>query len=168
MPGLTLYEVSEHLIALLDTYDMCETDEQRMECNAEIQRTVEAQLHKVDNFSRFLSHVESQADLAAKEIERLKTRRAVFVNLQERLEQYAIRGMQALGLRKLDGDTSRLTLRNNTPAVDIDDEELVPAKFKTIRQTVNIDKRGIKSAIDGGEVVPGAHLREPSISLIRK
>jgi hypothetical protein len=165
--GLTLYGISDDLVALFETYDMCETDEARAECEAEIRKTIEAQIRKVDNFNRFFSHVQSQRDLATKEIERLKARKAAFMNLEERLEQYAIRVMQSLGLRKLDGQTSKLTLRTNQPAVEVDDEELVPAEYKTIKQTITVDKRAIKSAIDAGEEVPGVHLREPSISLLR-
>ena len=167
MSSLTLYEISDHLVSLLDTFDLCETDEQRAECNAEIERYVDAQIRKVDSFCRFLSHLESQTELAEKEIKRLKAREAVFANLLERLEKYAIFTMQRNNLRKLDGDTAKLMLRVNTRGVDIDNEELVPAKFKTIRQEIQIDKRGIKKAIDAGEEVPGAHLREPSVSLIR-
>jgi hypothetical protein len=168
MSSLTLYDISDTLVALLDSYDMCETDEQRMQCEAEIRQTVELQIRKVDDFCRFLAHLESQADLAAKEIERLKARKSRFENLEERLEQYAIWTLQSLGLRKLDGNTSKLTLRTNQPGVEIDDGELVPPQFKTIKQEIVIDKRGIKKAIDAGANVPGAHLREPSISLLRR
>jgi hypothetical protein len=169
MSGMTLYEISDHLVALLDTVDLCETDTQRAECEAEIDRTIEAQLNKVDNVNRFFSYLESQTDLAEREIKRIKARGAVFANLYERLEQYVIRGMQIRNLRKIEGDTSKLTLRTNTPGVEIDDEAAVPAKFKTIiPATFTIDKRSIKKAIDAGEDVPGAHLREPSVSLLRK
>ena len=168
MSGLTLYEISEHLVALLDTFDMCETDEQRAQCNSEIERYMDLQIHKVDSFCRFLSHLESQSDLADKEIKRLKAREAIFAHLKERSEKYAIYVMQQRGVRVLDGDTSKLILRTNTPGVDVDDEQAVPAKFKTIKQEIQIDRRGIKKAIDAGEDVPGAHLREPSVSLLRK
>jgi len=166
--SLTLYEISDHLVSLLDTFDMCETDEQRAECNAEIERYMDLQIRKVDNFHRYLGHLESQIDLAEKEIKRLKAREAVFANLKERSERYAIFVMQQANLRKLDGDTSTLLLRTNAPGVDVDDEQLVPGKFKTIKQEIQIDKRGIKKAIDAGEDVPGAHLRQPSVSLLRK
>jgi hypothetical protein len=167
MSGITLYEVSETLIALLDSVDLCETDEQRAQCEAEIRRAMDVQIHKVDSFCRFLAHVESQTELATREIERLKAREAVFENLMQRLKAYAVFTMQQMRLRKLEGDTSKLTLRTNQAAVDIDDEQLVPGKFKTIKQVVSVDRRAIKNAIDGGEVVPGARLREPSISLLR-
>ena len=167
--SLTLYEISDHLVSLIDTYDMCETDEQRAECRAEIERTIDAQVRKVDSFCRFLSHIESQMELADKEVKRIKAREDVFARLLERLKQYAIFTMQQSNVRVLEGDTSKLMLRTNTPGVDIDDAAAVPPKFKTlIPATWNIDKRNIKKAIDAGEEVPGVHLREPSVSLLRK
>jgi hypothetical protein len=167
MSGLTLYEISDQLIALVDSLAMCETDEQRVECQAEIERYVDAQIHKVDSFCRFLSHLDSQVDLAEKEIKRLKLREMAFTNLQERLEKYAIFVLQRNNLKKLEGDTATLTLRTNTPAVEVDDLSAVPPEFKTIKQEVVPDKRAIKAAIKSGESVPGAHLAEPSVSLIR-
>lgn len=163
----TLYEISEHLIALLDSLEMCETPEQRLECEAEIYRALEAQVRKVDDFARFLTHLESQATLAAHEIERLKTRRLRFTNRFDRLTGYAVRIMQSLEVRKLEGETARLALRTNQPAVEIDDAKLLPAQFITVVEEIHPDKRAIKRAIEQGEFVTGAHLAAPTVSLIR-
>ena len=168
MSESTLYKIPEHLMALKDTVDLCETDEQLAECEAEIERTADALLRKVDSFSHFLGHLDSQIDLAEKEIKRLKAREMAFANLKERLNQYAIYTMQRNNLRKLEGDTATLTLRTNQPAVEITDEESLPAKFKTIIQSLKVDKMAVKSAIKSGEEVPGARLAEPTVSLIRK
>lgn len=168
MSDMTLYPLRDHLEALNDTVDMCQTDEERVACEAEIDRAIEFYLRKVDNVNRFFSHLESQIELAEKEIKRIKALQTGFVNAHARLEQYIIRGMQARNLRKMEGDTSRLTLRENTPALEVDDETAVPEKFKTIIETVKIDKMAVKAAIKSGEDVAGAHLREPTISLIRR
>jgi SMC interacting uncharacterized protein involved in chromosome segregation len=154
-------------MALRDTLDLCETDEQRAECEAEIERTVDALMRKVDSFTHFMAHLDSQIELAEKEIKLLKAREMAFANLQERLKQYAIYTMQRNGLRTLEGDTSKLTLRTNQPAVEVDDVQALPAEYKTIRQEIVPDKRAIKNAIVGGEDVPGARLKEPTVSLIR-
>ena len=167
MSGLTLYEISDHLIALCDSYDMCETDEQRAACKAEIEQTIEAQLHKVDSFTRFLSVLDSQIDLADREVKRLKLREMRFASLKERLEQYAIYTLQRQNLRKLDGETSTLSLRVNSPAVEIDNLDAVPPEYKTIRQEIVPDKRAIKAAIKDGMEIPGAHLRPPTVTLVR-
>lgn len=167
MSSLTLYSLSETLSALLDSLDLCETSEQIAECEADIERTALALVHKVDDFSQFLAHLQSQQVLATQEIERLKSRRQYLLRTQDRLEQYAIRVMQQQGIRKLDGDTSRLSIRNNPPAVEITDEAQVPVAYKIVHTTVTCDKRAIKGAIDHGIEVPGATLHV-GISLVRR
>lgn len=167
MSAPTLYETSERVVTILDTYDLCETEEQRLECEGDLYRAVEDQVRKVDDFARFLVHLESQAILASQEIERLKVRRNRFLSRAERLEQYAIRIMRSLEVRKLEGRTASLTLRTNQPAVHIDDELAVPTIYLATKIETHPDKRAIKAALDRGETVPGAHLAEPSVSLIR-
>lgn len=168
MSGITLYEITDTLEALMNSLELCETPEQRAQCEAEIEQAVATQVKKVDDFCRFLAHLESQENLATCEIERLKTRKQSINRMLQRLEAYAVRVMENANLKKIDGDTSRLSLRQNPPAVEITDESLVPAEFKTITPHVSIDKRAIKKAIDGGRDVPGADLRFGTTSLIRR
>jgi len=165
--NLTLYEITGTLQALADSLALCQTDEQRAECEAEIERTVAQQIHKVDSFCRFLAHLDSQAELAANEIDRLEARRRGLLHVQQSLERYAVRVMQSQNLKSIDGDTSRLSLRLNPPAVEILDEGLIPGKFKRIVQSVAIDKRQIKEAIQAGDSVPGADLHRGT-ALIRR
>ena len=166
--SLTLYEISDHLVSLFDSFDLCDTDAQRDACNQEIERYMAAQIRKVDSFCRFLSHLESQSELAEKEIKRLKAREDVFARMQERSEKYAIYVMQRADKRVLEGETSKLILRTNTPGVAVDDEQLVPPEFKTIKQEIQVDKRAVKKALDAGEAVPGTRLKEATVSLLRK
>jgi hypothetical protein len=166
--GLTLYEITAELVALADTLDLCDTEEQQAECAADIERSRAVLIRKVDDFSRFLAHLESQTRLAAVEIERLKTLREILSRRQQRLEQYAVRVMQNLDLKKLEGDTSRLSLRQNPSAVEITNLSLVPDEFTTTEHTVVPDKRAIKKAIESGRDVPGCDLRFGAVSLVRK
>jgi len=165
--NLTLYEITDTLQALVDSLDMCETDEQRAQCEAEIEQTVKAQVQKTDDFCRFLAHLESQEGLATAEIDRLFARRHALTRTRERLERYAIYTLQSMNLKRIDGTTSRLSLRQNPPAVEITDEALLPGRYKTVVQEVKIDKRAIKEAIQSGSDVPGANLRS-GISLSRR
>jgi len=157
--NVTLYEITDTLQALCDSLDLCETDEQRAACEVEIEQAVRAQVQKVDSFCRFLAHLESQTELATAEINRLWARRHALNRTRERLEQYAIHTLQSMNLKTINGATSRLSLRQNPPAVEITDEGLLPGRYKTIVQEVKIDKKGIKQAIQSGSEVPGANLR---------
>jgi len=168
MSNLTLYEISENLTALIDSLDLCETEELRAQCERDIEQAVALQVKKVDDFCRFCAHLDSQVELAEHEIERLKARKETLTHAAQRLEGYAIRVMQAQNVTRLEGETSKMYLRKNAPAVEIVDQDAVPAEFKTIVQKINIDKRAIKRALDGGGDVPGVDLRYGSVSLIRK
>jgi len=165
--AVTLYETQDTLFALSDSYDLCDTDEARAECKAEIERAIIQQLRKVDSFCQFLAHLESQTELAAAEIHRIEARSRQIWRTQKRLEEYAIRTMQTWNLRVLDGDTSQLRLRDNPPAVEIIDEPLIPGEYRHRVETFTIDKRLIKRAIDEGTPVPGAQLRT-GVRLVRK
>src|SRR5262245_33056209 len=98
MANLTLYEINENLKSLNDSLELCQTSEDRAACEGANRRAVPAQIRKVDDFSHFLTHLESQAEVADREIERLRTRRRRFTGLQERLQYYAVRVMQTQNL----------------------------------------------------------------------
>ena len=66
--------------------------------------------------------------------------------------------MEQLNLKSLDFINQKVTLKNNPPSVKINDEELIPDKFKKEKVSITIDKTLIKSAIQLGEEVPGAEI----------
>jgi hypothetical protein len=55
--------------------------------------------------------------------------------------------MEQLNLKSMDFINQKVTLKNNPPSVKINDEELIPEKFKKEKVTISIDKTLIKSAI---------------------
>jgi len=168
--ALSLYAITDEYQALLNSLAMCGTPEQTAECEAEIERAGFVLARKVDNFSRYLAHLQSQIELAANEIDRLETRRNKLISAQDRLEQYAVKVMQQMHLKKLDGETSQLSLRQNASAVEITDLSQIPGEFKTVEPKVVVtpDRRAIKKAIQSGRDVPGADLRFGTVSLVRK
>ncbi len=66
--------------------------------------------------------------------------------------------MEQLNLKSLDFINQKVTLKNNPPSVKINDEELIPEKFKKEKVSITIDKTLIKSAIQLGEDVPWAEI----------
>lgn len=168
MGQLTLYEITSDLAALVNTLDMIEDPVKRAECEAEIARLISLQLTKIDHFCQFLAHLESQAELCAHEIDRIKGRQYYLKRTLERLENYAIRVMEEQETRKLDGETSSLRLRQNPPAVEITDAAKVPDEYRIVVETVSFDKRAIKKALETGSEVPGADLKFGRITLVRK
>ena len=63
------------------------------------------------------------------------------------LKELILGAMQKLGTKKIETVTGTFTIRNNTPSLIIDDENLIPQKFTTFVQTKKIEKNEIKNEI---------------------
>jgi hypothetical protein len=166
----TLYEIEYELIYLLDTLEglLPEEEEMRLELEEAITRAVRSEIQKVDGISHMLAHFESQAQLAAAEGKRLQARRKAFERSGERLEGYVRSAMDLAGVRKLEGQTTTLSLRIAPASVLITNFDAVPAEYKEIRTEVVINKDAVKKALKGGAEVPGADLSEGNLYLVRR
>lgn len=169
MPNsLTLYQAEDDLKTWVDTLEAASTDEERVEITTRLSDYLSAAVEKRDRFCAFLAHLESQVELCRAEEKRIAEHRRVFEALQERLENYAIRTMEDLGVKKLEGATSVLKLYGKPPSVLITDPAEIPARFIVEKIVRDPDKKAIKAAIDAGEDVPGATLSIGGNSLRRK
>jgi hypothetical protein len=158
--ALTLYQIEDHLAALIDSVDMVPDDEPGLlaELEEDIARTLELELKKVDGVSHMLAHFESQAQFAAAEIKRLQASKKRYERAGERLEAYVRGAMQLAGRDKLEGETSTLQIRKNPAAVYISNCDAIPAEYQVISTSVSVDKARVSKALKAGVVVPGAEL----------
>ena len=81
-----------------------------------------------------------------------------YERVEEDMKQQILLGMDTLGLKSMEFINQKVTLKNNPPSVKINDEELIPDKFKKEKVSITIDKTAIKKAIQDGEEVVGAEL----------
>lgn len=159
----TLYEAEESLLALLDTEDLVQP-EQEAEFRQDLARQLEATIQKRDNVASFISACEAQADFAAEEIERLRRRKAAFENAAQRLRSYVVSVIEAQGpdakgkLKKLVGQRFTMSARACAASVDVFDEALVPLKYKHV--TVSMPAEDWEALFDaaGSPVIPGSHV----------
>jgi len=195
-PSLTLYALSEELAAHLDSIELTEPGStERVECEAAIQAYLAQLPARVESVAWMLAHLESQAQMAAREIQRLTARKQAFERAIGTLEAYCVRILERLpapkkGPRKLEGETSTLALRSSD-AVVLRDEAKVPAEYKTacvempapvwedlVRldpdvtgkltgQDLKVRLADVKRAIKAGDSVAGADL-EYRDHLVRK
>lgn len=190
MSDLTLYQIHDELEAWSNSLDLAESDDERAEIQARISEYLQMGRAKVDRFSAFLAHLEAQADLCRAEEKRIAARRRAIERVQEHLERYAISTMEQLGIRKMEGSTSSLALRQRPASVRILDEAAIPDAYKhaTVHcaaehlpillealpvdawsvDTTDPDKDAIKRAIKSGVDVPGATLALGGNSLVRR
>jgi hypothetical protein len=81
-------------------------------------------------------------------------------NRAERIRKYMLDGLQLAGRDKIETPFFKIKIALNPPSVQIDDESLIPASYKTDPQppAPAPDKALIKKAISDGFEVPGCRL----------
>lgn len=103
-----------------------------------------------------------------KEIADFYARKAKQANEKRKALKELILGvMQKLNAKKIETATGTFTIRNNTPSLIIEDENLIPQKFITHISSIKIEKKEIKKEIKNGVEIPGAHLETTQSLLIK-
>ena len=108
----------------------------------------------------WVKNLSAEADAIREEENRLVKRRKAAETKAANLKAWLLAAMT-----NEDGTTDKLktgrvavSVKRNPPSTVVDDEEMLPWEYKTVKQIVAQDKAAIKAAILAGEEVPGAHL----------
>lgn len=140
-PRLSLYALEEQLLALSDTVEMVEPD-QEQEFLAQFQATLKAAVEKRDRVGQFMAHLEAQVAFADAEVKRLQERKAFMARALERIEHYVILTIQSLPVdakgkyAKLEGKVTTFQIKKCPPSVEITDVEQIPAEHKSVTLTL--------------------------------
>lgn len=151
----SLFEITEHLEALLDSLDMCEDADVRAECEQEIADVLSRQLAKVDNMAEYADHLEFQIALRKKQVQLLERANRRAAGILERIDNAILRTMDATGRKSLEGSLYSFALRKLPPSVEVTNQAAVPAQY--IRTTVSesVDKQIAKIDLRNGVTIPG-------------
>lgn len=159
---MTLYEINSQIEALLD--QMYESvDEETGEVDADLM-TQMAELNlardqKLDNIGAYIKNLDAEAKAIKDEMDALKKRLDSKKNKIERLKEYVAQDMMAHGDAKKESARVVFSFRKSK-AVEITDEDLLPADYIITKFEAKPDKVEIKHAIDSGKEVPGAVIVE--------
>jgi hypothetical protein len=180
----SLYQISEEYLNL---QNQLEENEGEITPELQIALEINAQnfIAKSINYAKLLNKITSEFNRAAEEIERLQEYLETKKKAHDILEERLLFGLKLFGNKDPQKDIWRLeagTYKFNTRksiSTNIINEETVPAKFKTFSYTVDNEvsaritailpevpfkavpsKTAIKKAIQEGETVPGAELKE--------
>lgn len=161
MSNLSLYTIDQNLLALIDAADE----------NGEIDSVAfdslqMAKKDKMINIVHYVNFIEGNVDLIDLEIKRLQNLKKSVGSRVDSLKRYAKHSMELEGLTKMDLGTTVLSVRNNAPALIVDDESLIPSQFKKTVEVTTVDKMAIKEFMKSG-TVEGCHL-ESTTSLTIK
>ena len=157
MSNISLYKANE--LARLENYVDIETGEINIdEFNRSQITLAEKQLAVVC----YLKNEVANIDMLNNAIKELQARSKAMQARHDSLKDYLLVNMQANGITEISAPDFTFTakLQHNPISVVIDDENLIEDCYKVMPPppVAQVSKTLIKEAIQGGDVVPGAHL----------
>ncbi|MGZ8220858.1 MAG: siphovirus Gp157 family protein [Methylobacter sp.] len=158
MNKLSLYALSENYRQALDFLTDPELDLPLEAVNDTLEALGGELEDKAVNVAKFLRNLEATADaIKAAEADMAKRRKAL-ENRVQWLKSYIKGNMEACGISKIECPYFKLSIQKNPSAVNILDENAIPAAFKEQVSSWKIDKAAIKDALKAGTAVSGAEL----------
>lgn len=120
---------------------------------------------KAENLAQYIKCLKAEAEDIDEEMKKLRARRDSRNRRIERLKNYLMENMEAVGITKIDMPKAKITIRKNTPGIKFDNE----ISFITMLQNKGRDdllkysmpeirKSEIKKLIRSGEKFEGARL----------
>jgi hypothetical protein len=152
--NLTLYTIAEEIRDILTSEEW--TEEQCSQLD-KLEMQLEA---KADNCLMFVDNMDAAIDAHKKEEARLSARRKSMENRRDRIKEYLFNCMEAIDRTEIDLVTRKAVIQKNPPAVVVDDESRIPARyFVTIPESFKLDKKALAAALKLAPV-DGAHLEQ--------
>ena len=162
MNSLSLYRMtSDYESAFLELVDMDIPDD----AIANTLEAIEGELStKIANVGAFIKNLEAEAEKIKAAEQQIAARRKTYESKVSRMKEYLRENMERSGIKKVaavDG-TFSITLIAPRASLVVDDAEKIPAQFISERVVKDIDKAGIKKALEAGESIDCAHLEYKS------
>lgn len=155
---MKIYEIPGALRELLDRLDADpdtgEVDGEALAAYAEYNAAAE----KLEGTACYVRELKAEADAIKAEEERLAKRRKALENKSERLKNYMMPALEAMG-GKVKGVMASVRI-GKSQAVYVFDIDALPDAFKRVVTKVDPDKTAIKKALKSGEAIPGAALED--------
>lgn len=122
---------------------------------------------KIDQTNRVLDALDARTASLARQIAILQKRKKCACERIERIEAQALRELERIGRKKVEGFHGSLEMRPAPTSVKIVDESLIPDEYLKIEEIRTPIKALIKAALERHLPVLGARLAQ-NTSLIRK
>ena len=164
--SLTLYQLADDYLAAFDALsEMDEVPEAAItDTLAGLAGTFQ---DKAVNVALYLRTLEAEAAAIADARKAMERRETALTHHATRLRDYLKGEMERTGLVRLDSPFLALRVQANPPAVVVEDEGMLPARFTETVTTVKVLKAEIGKALKAGEIVFGAHLEQTTRLVIR-
>ncbi len=157
---MKLYEIADNYRTAFDEMDAM--DDLPKEVIDGTLEAIEAEFDdKAIALTSYFKNMEAETEAMKQAEASIKARRVAIEKKIAWMKDYLLKNMQATGITKITCPYFDISTRKNPASVQITDETLIPAKYKTTEFVTKVDKKAIKS--DGGcagvEIVQGESLR---------
>ncbi len=158
---LSLYDLTSDFAKLMD----CDTEDEIT--NALIEISAGEIEKKAESYCQFLATMEATAESFKAEEQRIANARKAIEGKVKAVKDRMKDCLLAANIDKLSAGTFKISVALTGGSVVIDDMEKIPALFKTIVQTVTVDKNELKQAIKSGLIKEGCHIEAGTSLRIR-
>ena len=158
MTALTLYAMAGEFKEAADKLAELDMDEQTI---ADTLESLSGDLEvKATNTVMLVRNLESAAAQIKEAEKAMADRRKALEKRAERIRQYVMDSMIFAGIQKIECPYFKIALRDNPPAVVVDNAEQIPMAYMTdpLPPPPAPDKKLIAQALKDGVDVPGCHL----------
>ena len=134
--------------------------EEDAEIKKDLQEIIAIELEKKSNNIIYaIKNLEGNNIAIDAEIERLKTIKERNIKNVDSIKNHILNFMKTNNIDKIQTDLATFSTRKSK-STQIDNIELIPSEFITVKQTFQPDKTAIKKAIEAGKEVAGATIIE--------
>ena len=155
----TLYELTADYAALIDAYDVAESDEERAEILDTLAGLEGDLAAKSEAYARIIKNKQAEADAFKAEAKRLHAKQEAAENAVERLKATLLDAMRVTGRTELPTTIGTWKTQLNPPGVDILDADKVSQEWR-VPQPDKIDKQAILRHFKAtGEIVEGTDIK---------
>lgn len=161
MQNLKLYEITNGFMSLNNNEEL--TEEEKNEIGVQL---TEALKTKSNNIVGYYQEEKVLLEGIDAEIKRLQDYKKAVTNRIDRYKEYVKENMQVLGIDKIETELGTISITKSPISVDIIDEDKIPAEYKTIVQTIKVDKKAIADNFKStGELIEGVRINTENKSL---
>ncbi|EGT3823810.1 hypothetical protein DD109_15900, partial [Clostridioides difficile] len=135
----TLYELTTDLLEIEE--GLTETTGNEAEKLEEIKEIIKQEIqNKNTRIVSVILNIDSDINSIDSEIKRLQELKKVKKNTLDRLKSNIKDCMELLGTKKVETVLGNISIRKSAGSLVIEDEEKIPAIYKTVEQVVKVDK----------------------------
>ncbi|WP_114212711.1 siphovirus Gp157 family protein, partial [Clostridioides difficile] len=139
----TLYELTTDLLEIEE--GLTEITGNEAEKLEEIKEIIKQEIqNKNTRIVSVIINIDSDINSIDSEIKRLQELKRVKKNTIDRLKSNIKDCMELLGTKKVETILGNISIRKSAGSLVIEDEEKIPAIYKTVEQVVKVDKNTIK------------------------